>query len=115
MALKKTHDAVYAGEKYTDRDGNEKTRYINVGALLERDDGSRTLKLESIPVGFNGWINFFEPRDREGGDRQQRGGGSGGSRGGAPQRERPQRATEPAPMDNFSDDDIPFLTANSAW
>ena len=42
-------------------------------------------------------------------------GGSSGSRGGAPQRERPQRATEPAPMDDFSDDDIPFITAHSAW
>lgn len=47
--------------------------------------------------------------------RPQRGGGGGGSRGGAPQRERPQRATEPAPVDDFSDDDIPFLSANSVW
>lgn len=34
--------------------------------------------------------------------------GSGGSRGGAPQRERPQRATD-APVDDFADDDIQFL------
>ena len=44
----------------------------------------------------------------------QRGGGSGGSRGGAPQRERPQPATE-TPRDDFSDDDIPFVTAHSVW
>lgn len=65
MTMKKIKDAVY-GEKYTDRDGNEKTRYTNVGSLLERDDGSMTLKLESIPVGFNGWINFYDPKPREG-------------------------------------------------
>jgi hypothetical protein len=72
MAMHKTHDAVYAGEKYTDRDGNEKTRYINVGSLLARDDGSMTLKLESLPIGFNGWINFYEPKPKDGARPQQR-------------------------------------------
>jgi hypothetical protein len=91
MAMKKTHDAVYAGEKYTDRDGNEKTRYINVGALFTRDDGSQTMKLESLPIGFNGWINFYEPRPKEGEQRQER--------------SRPQRSTGEAQM---KDDDIPF-------
>lgn len=38
------------------------------------------------------------------------GGGSGGSKGGAPQRERPAKATDPAPAGDFVDDDIPFLT-----
>lgn len=38
-------------------------------------------------------------------------GGSGGSRGGAPQRERPARATDSAPADDFQDSDIPFLSA----
>lgn len=63
MAMKKTHDAVYTGEKYTDREGNEKTRYVNIGVLFTRDDGSLTAKLESVPVGFNGWINFYVPKD----------------------------------------------------
>ena len=36
-------------------------------------------------------------------------GGHGGSRGGAPQRERPAKATD-APGDQFADDDIPFLS-----
>lgn len=38
-------------------------------------------------------------------------GGSGGSRGGAPQRERPARATDSAPADDFDSDQIPFLSA----
>ena len=93
MALKKTHDAVYAGEKYTDRDGNEKTRYVNVGALFARDDGSLTMKLESLPIGFNGWINFYEPKEREGGQQQRS--------------QRPQRSAPPS--DDFQDDgSIPF-------
>jgi hypothetical protein len=66
MAMKRTHDAVYAGEKYTDRDGNEKTRYVNIGSLFTRDDGSLTAKLDAVPVGFNGWVNFYVPKDKEG-------------------------------------------------
>ncbi len=37
-------------------------------------------------------------------------GGSGGSRGGAPQRERPARATDSPRADEYQDDDIPFLS-----
>lgn len=40
---------------------------------------------------------------------EQYGGGSGGSRGGAPQRERPQRATN-NPVDDFESDEIPFIS-----
>lgn len=36
-------------------------------------------------------------------------GGSGGSKGGAPQRQRPAKVTD-APRDEFADDDIPFAT-----
>lgn len=94
MSLKKTHDAVYAGEKYTDREGNEKTRYVNVGALFTRDDGSMTLKLESIPVGFTGWLNFYEPRPKDGEQPHTR--------------QRPQRAASKQDNSGFEDDDIPF-------
>ena len=103
MAMKKKFDAVYS-EKYTDREGNEKTRYTNLGSLLERDDGSLTLKLESLPIGFTGWVNFYEPKAREEGGK-----GEGGSAAPA----RPQRqAAAPAPaaddLPGFQDDDIPF-------
>lgn len=60
--MKKIKDAVAITGKYKDRNGDEKNRYVNVGSLLERDDGSQCLKLESIPVNFDGWINFYEPK-----------------------------------------------------
>lgn len=41
------------------------------------------------------------------------GGGSSGSRGGAPQRERPTKATDP--VDDFADDPIPFVTNRAGW
>ena len=107
MALRKTHDAVYAGEKYTDRDGNEKTRYVNVGALFARDDGSMTMKLEAIPVGFTGWINFYEPKDRDT--------GGGTPRQNAPRAtQRPTPATQAPVYDEFVDT-IPFLSSMGAW
>lgn len=49
-----------------------------------------------------------------GGKNESAGGGSGGTRGGAPNRERPAKATDAA-ADEFADSDIPFVTNRSAW
>lgn len=43
------------------------------------------------------------------------GGGSGGARGGAPARERPARATDAVPADEFADDSIPFVSSRGNW
>ena len=42
-------------------------------------------------------------------------GGTSGSRGGAPQRQRPQPATKSDPLDDFIPDEIPFVTNRSNW
>jgi hypothetical protein len=42
-------------------------------------------------------------------------GGRSGSRGGAPSRERPQRATEAAGGDTFDEDSIPFVSQRGAF
>ena len=53
--------AVASLGKYTDRNGQEKTRYHTMGKLMQGDDGSHCLKIDSIPVGeWNGWINFYD-------------------------------------------------------
>jgi len=66
MATKK-YEAVATIGKYTDRQGNEKKRYLNVGTVFEDDQGRLSLKLDAIPVGqeWSGWISFFEPKPRE--------------------------------------------------
>lgn len=97
MANKKTHDAVHV-EKYTDRNGEEKKRYTNMGALFERDDGSRYMKIDTIPVGFNGWVAFYEPRERS--EQVPR-----------PQSQSPQRGetrSSGGSVGDFEDDSIPF-------
>lgn len=66
MATKK-YDAVATVGKYTNRNGDEKKRYLNVGAVFENDDGQLSMKLEALPVGqeWSGWISFYIPKDRE--------------------------------------------------
>jgi hypothetical protein len=97
MAMKKIRDVVYA-EKYTTGNGEEKTRYTNCGALLDRDDGSLTIKMEAIPVGFTGWLNCYEPKPKDGDQPQRQG---------RQQTQRPSRTSAPA-GDDFDSDAIPF-------
>lgn len=87
--MKKIYDAVVSIGEYEDRQtGKKKQQYRNVGAVLVNDEGRMSLKLELIPAsGFNGWINFYEPKPRE---------------------EKPTAAgTGPQPTGAFNDD-IPF-------
>jgi hypothetical protein len=65
--VKKVFDAVVSVGEYEDREtGKRKQQYRTVGAVLQSDDGRLSLKLELMPVtGFNGWVNFYPPRERE--------------------------------------------------
>lgn len=86
--MKKIYDAVAITGKYT-KDGQEKNRYLTVGAVFQGDKGI-SMKLEALPVaGFNGWINFYEPKAATD----------------APRKEAPPATQETA--GDFSDD-IPF-------
>jgi hypothetical protein len=84
--MKKIFDAVVTTGEYEDRKtGTTKKQYRTVGAVLQNDEGKMSLKLELLPtVGFNGWINFYEPRERE------------------------QKPAQQAPSDEGFDDSIPF-------
>lgn len=63
MASKK-YDVVFITGKYTDRDGNEKARFANIGAVISTDKGFR-LKLETVPVNWDGWAMLKEPQPRD--------------------------------------------------
>jgi hypothetical protein len=69
---KKIYDAVATVGTYKDRNGEEKKRYVNVGSVFENDKGQLSLKLDSVPVGneWSGWVSFFEPKERDGQQRQ---------------------------------------------
>ena len=70
MTRKKYDLAVKTGS-YTDRDGNEKGRYENIGAMMEGDKGPfLMLKRTFNPAGVNTdrdsiLVSMFEPKERE--------------------------------------------------
>lgn len=82
---RKRYDVVAVTGTYTDRNGNERKRYLNCGAVFETDKGL-SLKLEAMPTGHDGWFMFFEPRPQQ--PQQQRG--------------------EPLAAEAEFDDDLPF-------
>lgn len=58
------YDAMAKGGTYTNRDGEEKTRWVKCGVVFEGDRGL-SLKIEALPVPFDGWLSFFEPKERD--------------------------------------------------
>ncbi len=87
--MKRVYDAVVVVGEYEDRQtGKTKKQYRTVGAVLQNDEGRLSLKLEMVPlVNFNGWINFYEPRDKE---------------------QKPDQRQGAAPAGDPFDDSIPF-------
>ena len=88
MAAKKIKDIAVKTGEYTDRNGNTKGRWQNVGALMKNDDGGVFIILERWfnPAGApdpNGkgsvLLSCFDLRDDNG---QQQGGGQSRQSGG---------------------------------
>ena len=57
-------------EKYT-QNGEEKTKWINCGAVFIKDDGKMSLKLSAVPVNCDGQFQIFDKKPREGQQPQQ--------------------------------------------
>ena len=73
MATRKKYDAVATIGEYTDKQtGEKKKRYATVGSVFENDEGRLSLKLDTIPIGpgWSGFIQFYDPKPYEGGERQ---------------------------------------------
>jgi len=65
-----------------EKNGEQKKKYTNVGTLFIYDDGNMGIKLDSIPVNFDGKLAVY---DRD--DKQQR-----------PSQQTSQYAQQPAPI-----------------
>jgi len=50
--------------EYQDKEGNTKARYIQMGVVIEGPRGL-SLKLESIPVNWDGWAYLNTPKPKE--------------------------------------------------
>lgn len=62
--MAKLYDVVAVVGEYTAADGSTKKRYANLGAIIEGKNGP-ALKLETIPLGWNGWAYLNEPKPKE--------------------------------------------------
>ena len=49
---------------YTDKNGQEKKRWVKCGIVMSTKSGGLALKLETMPVGSDGWFSLFEPKPR---------------------------------------------------
>ena len=47
-----------------EKDGQEKTRYLRCGVVLETRNGLAA-KIECLPVAFDGWLYLNEPRAKD--------------------------------------------------
>lgn len=113
----KTHDIVAKVGEYTDRQGNTKARYENVGALMQGDNGpfimmKRTFNLAGLPQDGrdNALLSCFEPRDdQQGGNRGQQ---SGNARQASYDAQRPSGAPAGGASSGNHlpgyDDEVPF-------
>ena len=63
MAVVK-YDVVAKNGTYKDRNGDEKTRWLKMGVCFESDKGL-SIKIDSMPVGFDGWLSLMTPKPRE--------------------------------------------------
>ncbi len=98
--MEKIKDAIAVVGEYN-KGGEVKKRYQNVGALFQRDDGSFSMKLESLPLSadWNGWLNFYDPYNKREGQEQQQ----------QPKRQQQPPQQQQQPNNTFSaDDEIPF-------
>ena len=57
------YEVVANGGTYTNRDGVEKKRWIKCGVVMEGEKGL-SIKMENIPVGWDGWAILSEPREK---------------------------------------------------
>ena len=73
--MAKKFDLVVATGSYQ-KEGQDKTQWLNVGKVLEKQNGGLVIKMDCIPtsvidrdgnsVPWDGWIQMFEAKPRDG-------------------------------------------------
>lgn len=69
--MPKVFDVMAAAGRYTDNQGQEKTRWLNCGAVIQNSNGNMSLILEQFPVGLTPneqghgiWFSLFKPQQQ---------------------------------------------------
>jgi len=51
---------------YTNKAGEEKTNWVEMGAMWKTDDGKFRLNINAVPtVNWDGWVTLQDPRDAQ--------------------------------------------------
>jgi hypothetical protein len=58
------YDAIAKNGTYT-KDGVEKNKWVKVGVVVDTKNGGLALKIEQLPVPFDGWLQLAEPKAKE--------------------------------------------------
>jgi hypothetical protein len=66
-----THNLVAKTGTYTNKNGEEKARWVRCGVAMTTKTGKQSFLIEQLPVNFDGWLNLADL------DEKQRGGGVG--------------------------------------
>lgn len=53
------------GETYKDKNGEDKPRWIKCGVVIDNKSGGQSIKIESLPINFDGWLVMKEPKPKE--------------------------------------------------
>jgi len=49
---------------YRNQNGEEKPNWVKMGVVFESEKGL-SLKIESVPIGWDGWASLFVPKPKE--------------------------------------------------
>lgn len=58
------YDVITKNGTYT-KDGVEKTRWLKVGVCMDTKQNGLAIKLESLPIVFDGWLSLAEPKQKD--------------------------------------------------
>jgi hypothetical protein len=96
MAVQKVMNIVATTGTYQ-KDGQEKKKYLTVGALFIYEDGGMSIKLEAMPTNFDGSLSVYE-RDNNQGQQNNQGQNAPQQQQGYQQPQQQQQSYQQPPM-----------------
>lgn len=58
------YEVIASSGTYTNKAGEEKKRWVKMGVVMDTKNGM-SIKLESVPVGWDGWAMLTEPKQQK--------------------------------------------------
>ena len=56
---------ICVGRKYTDKDGQEKTKWTTIGTMFINSDGKMSMKLDMVPTNWDGGAMVFDRKPKD--------------------------------------------------